>query len=113
MPITESATEPGSFVCRSHRPRDGNARDHQERAAALCCLEQARGRGLPILQRLLALGQCGGAFTSALIASIDDLLDADVAAVHLVVEADHGRTAEMPADAMLGGAAADDLVGEE
>src|SRR5438105_2751208 len=44
---------------------------------------------------------------------IDHPLDADVANIHLVVEADHGRTAEVPAQAMLGGAAANDLVREE
>src|SRR5947207_9321064 len=44
---------------------------------------------------------------------VDHPLGADVAAIHLIVEADDRRSAEVPADAVLGGAATDDLVRQE
>src|ERR1700761_3107301 len=41
------------------------------------------------------------------------LLAPDAAAVHLVVQADHRRAAELPGQAVPGGAAHDELLGEE
>jgi signal transduction histidine kinase len=48
-----------------------------------------------------------------LLSLLDEMLDRHAAAVHLVLEALHGRTAEVPGEARMRGAAAHDLVGQE